>query len=373
MTIIEKEVLVPNLRGAFSVRAKRRGRIDESRTSGCTFSKHVATLTCRHTGTPGSAGLPYSLSAAPGIGLTCARNLDVGMTASSTNSKQSLPGRIVVTGETGFIGRRLSARLEALGVKVAGFSRSTGGDLLTGDLPLDGAGHVFHLGALSFVPDSWTDPASCHLVNTHGTVRVLDQCRRAGVPLTFISTFVYGAGAPVPVSEDFPPAPANPYAWTKLAAEDACRFFAKTFGTKVTVLRLFNAYGPGQRDSFLIPTIARQAVDPSVKEIVVADLAPRRDFIHVDDVVDAMISTIGMPGGGTYNVGSGRSWSIGDVIAACLKAAGTDKPYSGRGERRENEVMDVVADISALTAATGWRPQVGFDQGMRSVIEMYTG
>jgi len=224
------------------------------------------------------------------------------------------------------------------------------------------------------VPDSWTDPAAFHLVNTHGTVRVLDQCRRAGVPLTFISTFVYGAAAPVPVSEDFPPAPANPYAWSKLAAENACRFFAKTFGMDVTVLRLFNAYGPGQKDSFLIPTIARQAVDPSVKEIVVADLAPRRDFVHVDDVVDAMISTIGlsgggMSGGGTYNVGSGRSWSIGDVIAACLKAAGADKPYSDRGERRENEVMDVVADISALTAATGWRPQIGFEQGMKTVIE----
>ncbi len=285
------------------------------------------------------------------------------------SSKQDLPGRIVVTGETGFIGRRLAARLEALGVEVAGFSRSTGGDLLAGDLLLEGAGHVFHLGGLSFVPDSWTDPANYHLVNTHGTVRVLDQCRRAGVPMTFISTFVYGAGAPVPVSEDFPPRPANPYAWSKLAAEDACRFFAANFGMDVTVLRLFNAYGPGQKGSFLIPTIARQAVDPSVKEIVVADLAPRRDFVHVDDVVEAMISTIGMSGGGTYNVGSGRSYSIGDVIAACLKAAGTDKPYSDRGERRENEVMDVIADISALTAATGWRPQIGFEQGMQSVIE----
>lgn len=283
--------------------------------------------------------------------------------------KHPLPGRIVVTGETGFVGRRLSARLQALGVEVIGFSRSTGGDLLTGELPLDGADHVFHLGALSFVPDSWTDPATYHLVNTHGTVRVLDQCRKAGVPMTFISTFVYGAGAPVPVSEDFPPNPANPYAWSKLAAEDACRFYAKTFGMDVTVLRLFNAYGPGQKDSFLIPTIARQAVDPGVKEIVVADLAPRRDFVHVDDVVEAMISTIGLPGGGTYNVGSGRSWSIGDVIAACLKAAGTDKPYSDRRERRENEVMDVVADISALTAATGWRPQTEFENGMKSVIE----
>ena len=291
------------------------------------------------------------------------------MTATARSSAPSLPGRILVTGHTGFIGRHLTARLESLSVTVAGFSRSTSGDLLEHDLPLEGAGHVFHLAGLSYVPDSWADPAGIYRVNTEGTVRVLDQCRRAGVPLTFISTFVYGAGAPVPVPETFPPVPANPYAFSKLAAEEACRFFARTFDMDVTVLRLFNAYGPGQSDSFLIPTIVRQAANPDVAEIVLADLEPRRDFIHVSDVVEAMIRTIGLPGGGTYNIGSGRSHSIGEVIAACLKATGVSKPYRGRGERRENEVMDVVADISAFTAATGWRPQMGLEAGMQTVID----
>lgn len=291
------------------------------------------------------------------------------MTAIARPPAPSLPSRIFVTGHTGFIGRHLSARLEALGTEVVGFSGSTGGNLLTDDLPLAGAGHVFHLAALTFVPDGWADPARILHVNTHGTVRVLDQCRRAGVPLTFLSTFVYGAGAPVPVSESFPPVPNNPYAYSKLAAEEACRFFARTFGMDVTILRLFNAYGPGQSDNFLVPTIARQAADPDVAEIVVADLDPRRDFIHVDDVVNAMICAVGLPGGGTFNVASGTSHSVGDVIEACLRAAGTTKPFRGRGERRANEVMDVVADISAFTAATGWQPQTGFDAGMKSVVE----
>lgn len=291
------------------------------------------------------------------------------MTATARSSSPPLPDRVVMTGHTGFIGRHLTARLESLGVDVAGVSRSTGWDLLNDDLPLDGASHVFHLAALSFVPDSWADPAGVYRVNTEGTVRVLDQCRRAGVPLTFISTFVYGAGAPVPVPESFPPTPANPYAFSKLAAEDACRFFARTFDMDVTILRLFNAYGPGQSDAFLIPTIARQAADPDVAEIVLADLEPRRDFIHVSDAVEAMARTISLPGGGTYNIGSGRSHSIGEVIAACLKAAGSSKPFRGRGERRENEVMDIVADISAFTAATGWRPQTGLEAGMQTVID----
>jgi nucleoside-diphosphate-sugar epimerase len=275
----------------------------------------------------------------------------------------------VVTGHTGFIGGHLAARLANNGVDVVGFSKSTGGDLLHDEFPMDGVGHMFHLAALSYVPDSWNDPEAFHLVNTHGTTRVLEKCRRAGVSMTFVSTFVYAADAPMPVSEAALPAPANPYAFSKLAAEDACRFYARTFDMDITILRLFNTYGPGQSGPFLVPTIARQAVDPAVSEISAANLAPRRDFVHVDDVVDALVASARLPGGGTYNVGSGASHSVGDVIAACLNASGAAKPVRDRGEVRPNEVMDIVADISALTAATGWQPRIGFEAGIRSVID----
>lgn len=276
---------------------------------------------------------------------------------------------VVITGRSGFVGRRLDRRLEGEGVRVAGASRADGIDITRDFLPLDGVDHVYHLGGLSFVPDAWADPSAYYFTNTYGTVRVLDQCRRAGVPITFVSTYVYGSSAPIPVSEKTPPNPNNPYAFSKLAAEDACRFYARTFGLEVSILRLFNVYGPGQSASFLIPTIARQAVDRDCPEIVVADLSPRRDFIHVDDVVEALLAAPRLPSGEVFNVGSGRSHSVQDVIEACLSAASVSKPFRARDERRTNEIPDVVADISALSAAIGWRPQIAFETGIRTVVE----
>ena len=274
----------------------------------------------------------------------------------------------LITGHTGFIGAKLARRLQDAGVIITGCSRSNGFDLLKDDLPLAGIDHVYHVAGLTYVPSAWADPLSFHLVNAHGTVRVLDQCRRAKVSVTYVSAYVYGQPIQLPIPETMPARPNNPYAFSKFAGEEACRFYAGSFGVKVGVLRLFNVYGPGQDETFLIPTIARQALDSTVMEIVVADLAPRRDFVHVDDVVDALILAPLLPTGQTFNVGSGRSWSVGDVIKTCLDCAGFSKPYRDRGERRGNEIFDVIADISAIKQACGWEPGTTFEAGIRSVI-----
>jgi nucleoside-diphosphate-sugar epimerase len=276
---------------------------------------------------------------------------------------------VVVTGHTGFLGARLAARLRAAGVRVTGASRATGIDLLINDLPLAGVDHVFHLAGATYVPAAWADPVVFHAINAHGTVRVLDQCRQVGVGMTYVSAYVYGLPDRLPIAESAPTRPNNPYAFSKLAAEEACRFYAATFGLPVGVLRPFNVYGPGQADAFLIPTIARQTVDPTVTAIEVADLRPRRDYVHVDDVVDALLLAPGLSPGQPFNVGSGASWSVEDVIRRCLAIAGATKPYAARGERRLNEVPDVVADVSALRAACGWTPRIDLDTGLRSVME----
>jgi len=277
--------------------------------------------------------------------------------------------RVLITGHTGFIGKPLQHRLTAADVSVTGLSQSTGFNLLQDELPLSGIDHVYHAAGLTYVPRSWSDPLQFHAVNAHGTVRVLDQCRRAGVPMTYVSAYVYGQPAQLPIREDAPARPNNPYAFSKLAGEDACRFFANIFNVDVRILRLFNVYGPGQDEAFLIPTIARQVLDPQVTEIVVADAEPRRDFVHIDDVVEALLLAPGLPSGQTFNVGSGESWSVGDVIRTCLESAGISKPYRATGQRRDNEIPDVVADISAIDRACGWRPRTTFKSGIRSVLQ----
>jgi nucleoside-diphosphate-sugar epimerase len=274
-----------------------------------------------------------------------------------------------VIGNTGFIGGRLERRLKAAGARVTGLSRSRGFDILKDDLPIEGVDHVYHVAGLTYVPDAWLDPVSFYQVNAYGTVRVLEQCRRARATLTYLSTYVYGTPAQLPISETMPARPSNPYAFSKLAGEEACRFFAKAFGVDTRILRLFNVYGPGQRDAFLIPTIARQVLDPRVTEICVASLGPRRDYVYVDDVVEALVLASQLPPGSTFNVGSGKSISVRNVIQTCLACAGISKPFRERGEHRASEIPDMTADISAIRTACGWFPRTDFSTGIRSVLE----
>ncbi len=277
--------------------------------------------------------------------------------------------RIVVTGGTGFIGRHLVDRLAAENATVQSLSQSSGFDILIDELPLANVDHVYHLAGQTFVPRAWSDPVSFHHVNAHGTFRLLDQCRRANVPMTYVSAYVYGAPTEMPISERMPARPNNPYAFSKRAGELACEFFADVYGTRIGVIRPFNVYGPGQDASFLIPEIGRQVLDPDIAEIVVANLKPRRDFVYISDVVDALLRAPGLPSGQPFNVGSGTSVSVADVIKTSMQCAGVAKPYRDRGEVRSNEILDVVADISAIERAVGWRPKVSFEQGISAIIE----
>jgi nucleoside-diphosphate-sugar epimerase len=277
--------------------------------------------------------------------------------------------RVIVTGSTGFIGSHLTHRLRSDGVDVIGLARSSGFDILKDDLPLANVDHVYHLAGLTFVPRSWEEPVAFHKVNAHGTVRVLDQCRRRNAPVTYVSAFVYGVPNKLPVDEQMPTRPNSPYAFSKLAAENACRFFAEAYGAQIGILRPFNVYGPGQSDTFLIPTIVRQVLDPTVEEIVVGSLAPRRDFVYIADMVEALLRAPALPNAQPVNVGSGRSYSVEEVVRTSLACAGISKPYRERGESRNNEILDVVADITTMRHVCSWGPKVDFVSGMRAVVE----
>lgn len=275
--------------------------------------------------------------------------------------------RVLVTGATGFLGRHLGAALAAAGVEVRGVSRATGHDILRDELPLEGVDHVFHLAAATGVPAAWADPPDVLLTNVQGTVRVLDQCRRVACPVSFASTYVYGKPDRLPVAEDHPVHPSNPYSLSKVLAEEACRGFAGMYRLPVSVLRVFNVYGPGQDDRFLVPLILRQAMDRALPEVVVQDLAPRRDYVHVADVVRAFLAATRLPGFAVFNVGSGVSHSVAEVIALACGAAGTAKPARQTGAVRPADVPDTVADIAAIRRALGWTPRIGLAEGLRGM------
>src|ERR1700675_1602021 len=213
---------------------------------------------------------------------------------------------ILVTGADGFIGSHLVEALRAAGHLV--WTHSTReGDIRDCSLRFEGVGHVFHLAARTFVPDSWTAPLSFYEVNLLGTVNVLEFCRAQAASVTLMSSYVYGPPARLPISEDEPLRAFNPYSHTKILAEETALYYQRQFAVPVTIVRPFNVYGPGQDRRFLIPKILTQAADPGQSAIVVADLRPRRDYLFIADLVDLLTRTAFRRAGGVFNAGSGSS------------------------------------------------------------------
>jgi nucleoside-diphosphate-sugar epimerase len=274
----------------------------------------------------------------------------------------------LVTGATGFIGRALCDALLREGHTPRPLS-SGDGDISDPDTLslLPPVTEVFHLAGLTFVPESWVDPLEFQRVNVLGTVNVLEYCRRSGARLTFMSGYLYGQPERLPVSEATVPKPNNPYALSKYLAEQMCAFYASYCGVDVTVIRPFNVFGPGQPARFLVPHILNQVRER--RAIVVKDLAPRRDFVYIADLVDALIRTLDRPAGyDVFNIGSGASVSVGELIATIQSVAGTDLPVACEGEVRSQEIVDVYADIAKAQRVLGWTPAHSLAEGLERTL-----
>ena len=275
--------------------------------------------------------------------------------------------RVLVTGASGFIGRHLVPRLGAEGHVAIAIHRAAGDVAAPATWKgLPGADVVVHLAAKSFVPDSWESPGSFLRTNLTGTVEALEYCRAHGARLVFPSSYLYGDAVRQPISESSALVAKNPYALSKKLGEEACQFFADQFGVNVTILRPFNIYGLGQSETFLVPTIIKQLT--TRKEVRVRDLEPRRDYVYVLDVVDAITGAVGHERGcGVFNIGSGTSHSVAELIQTIQQVWGTDVPVRSDGVRRKDEIMDTVADVSRAEQLLGWKPRFTLRQGLEDL------
>jgi nucleoside-diphosphate-sugar epimerase len=278
---------------------------------------------------------------------------------------------LLLTGSTGFIGSTLKSKLMEHGFDIAEINSGNGG--VTNPETFEGlwsqsVAHVFHLAGRTFVPESWETPATYTKINVYGTQNVLEFCRKKGVSLTFVSTYLYGRPDSLPVAEDSPIRPNNPYAHSKYLAEQLCSFYAREFHLRVNIIRPFNAYGIGQDRRYLIPSVIDQALHGEA--IRVADLSPKRDYVHVEDLVDALICSMTHKGkSSVYNIGSGSSISVQGVVDIVQEILGTDKPVISRGSIRKNEIHDVIADTTRARTELNWYPKYSFYQGIKQIIE----
>ncbi len=277
---------------------------------------------------------------------------------------------ILVTGAGGFIGRQLVHSLRSAGHTVLGLSRADG-DIANPatleqfhEVPVD---VVFHLAGRTYVPDAWREPADFQRVNVTGTVNVLELCRKRKIPLTYVSGYLYGIPASLPVKEADRIEQNNPYALSKFLAESMCNFYATHFDVPVTIIRPFNIYGIGQKAHFLIPEIIAQL--KTGQSIHVKDLTPRRDYLYLDDLVDGLLRTMESKSGcRIYNFGYGSSLSVKEIIDVIQSVAGTSLEIICENLSRRNEIQDVYADINKAWQELAWQPKCSFAEGVMEIL-----
>lgn len=278
---------------------------------------------------------------------------------------------VVITGGNGFIGRHLSKYLQKKFGVISLNSETIDVTSIQDIELLDGKNikHIVHLAGKTFVPESWEKPHAFFETNILGTLNILEYCRKNKTDMTYISAYTYGNVGSNPIAEITEAHPNNPYAESKYIAEELCRFYFQYFDVNITVLRLFNVYGAGQSDKFLIPYIIKQAKGDS-DNIYVQNLQSQRDYVYIDDVCRAIeISIEKTKGFHMFNVASGRAYSVKEVIEYVQSILKIDKPVICKKFIRKNEINNVVADIGLIEKEWNWVPKFTLENGLKKYLE----
>lgn len=304
--------------------------------------------------------------------------------------------KVLVTGAGGFIGSHLSERLVREGAKVKAFVHynalgSRGwldhspiisemevhaGDIQDRDSvrqAVDGIDIVFHLASLIAIPYSYKAPQSYINTNIGGTLNVLNAARDiGGVKVVHTSTSeVYGSARYVPIDEAHPLQGQSPYSASKIGADKMAEAFHLSFGLPVVTVRPFNTFGPRQSARAVITAIILQCLSGDVANL--GNVHPTRDFNYVSDTVDGFIraSTTENVIGLTFNIGSGREISVGDLVHLIGKLLGKDITIESEDERirpKDSEVERLLASNQLAKDLLGWEPEVSLKDGLLKTI-----
>lgn len=317
------------------------------------------------------------------------------------------PLNALVTGAGGFVGRWLVRALQDVGVTVTALAlpdaAPTVGHLtssttrpvawFTGDLRDDAfvaeavgrsrPDFVVHLAAISHLPTAAADPAAAWDINVTATARLLHhvegwRAHGEADPVVLIvgSAEQYGRQVNAsPICETALQAPRTVYAATKAAQEILALQLWRAAGLRVVVARSFNHSGAGQDPRFLLPALVARTVElrgaPTGTALLVGNLSPIRDFLHVSDVVSAYISLLQRGASGeSYNVASGVGRSVQQVVECVLARAGVDAPIAvDPALVRPVDVPALVGDSNKLQQTTGWRATRTFEDIIDDLIK----
>lgn len=308
--------------------------------------------------------------------------------------------KTLVTGGAGFIGSHLCEKLLASGHQVtclddfnnyydpnikreniAGCREHAAFKLIEGDLldlprirnlfSADKFDIVVHLAAMPGMKQSVQNPFPSEEVNVRGTMNILQTCKgsSAGKFVFASCAAVYGVGLPTPFKESHNVGrPTSPFAATKLAGEATCHAFHHIYGIDMTILRLFTVYGPRQRPEMAIYNFTKQGIEEKVTKRF-GDGSTERDFTYIDDAIDAVIKAIEKcEGYEIYNVGSGSSTTVNDLLQLITNALGVELQIE-ENEPVPGDLPLTIADITKAKLKLGYRPTVNIEDGVRRFVE----
>jgi GDP-4-dehydro-6-deoxy-D-mannose reductase len=241
---------------------------------------------------------------------------------------------------------------------------------------------IVHLAGQASVRQSFDDPAQTLSDNTRPALNILNHLRRRGSrarTLLVGSADEYGTvdATQLPLVESVPVNPESPYALAKAIQGQYGRMFAKLYDVDAVMTRSFNHTGPGQRDAFVLSNFARQVAairrGTRGETIEVGNLDVRRDFLDVRDVCDAYVVLLKKGRTGeTYNVCSGRSYRIGDMLRQMCDLANVDVTIRVDAVRlRPVDMPELRGDPGKMLAHTGWSAKLPIEQTLRSLLEYW--
>lgn len=290
--------------------------------------------------------------------------------------------KILITGGAGFVGKYLAQKLLSDGADVI----STDADNL--DICSSNAVYsmvekikpdfIYHLAGQSSVAVSWKNPQLTVDVNIKGAVNLLEAVRKYS-PVSKIllvgSAEEYGCTCLAAENDNM--FPENIYAVTKLSQEMLGKVYHKAYGLKTVMTRSFNHIGAGQLPVFAVSDFCRQTarIEKGLAEPVIktGNLSAKRDFTDVSDIVNAYIALAEYGRDGeVYNVGSSKAVSLQSILEMIISFSSADiKIEKDPARFRPADVPEIKADISKITADTGWKPLIPLEQTVRNVLDYW--
>ena len=275
--------------------------------------------------------------------------------------------KILITGSKGFVGKNLIRYLKNYSFQIIE-TKDKSFDLRLNKSwkQIEKCDYLIHLAGKSFVPKSWEEPARFIENNILLITNALEYCRVNKTKLIFLSSYLYGNCKKMPIKENAPIEATNPYALSKLLSEKLCYFYKNNFQVNNIILRVFNLYGPGQPKEYLLSKITNQVRYENL--IKVDDLSPKRDYVYIDDLCSAIVKAINYKGNEhIFNIGSGKSYSVKEVIDFIQNIYGTSFNIKEKKLIRKNEILNTIADINLAKKELEWFPIYDLKEGLKKI------